>query len=196
MESVIAICLGIGLAASCGFRVFVPMLVISVVSKTTGWLTLSEGFEWLSTWPAIIALSVATVLEIGAYYLPWLDNLLDSVSGPAAVVAGVITSAACITDVDPLLKWTLAVIAGGGVAGTVKLGTTGLRLASSVTTGGMANPVISTVEWIASLVLSVVAILLPILAAVVALVLVVFLVRFAVRFVTGYFKQPAVSETD
>jgi hypothetical protein len=183
-DSVVAISVGFGMAAACGFRVFVPMVVIGAAAKFD-WLTLSDGFHWLGTWPAIIAFSVATGLEIGAYYFPWLDNLLDSASVPAAVLAGIMVSAACVVDMNPMLKWTLAVIAGGGAAGTVKSGMAGIRLGSTATTGGLGNSVVSTIEWLASLILAALSVFVPILAGIVAVVVVVALIRVAFRLARG-----------
>ncbi len=188
LETILAICLGIGLSAACGFRVFVPMLVISVAAKAD-WLTLAENFAWIGSWPAIIAFSVATVLEIGAYYLPWLDNLLDTIAVPLATVAGIVVTAACVVTMDPLLKWTLAIVAGGGVAGTVKTGLAGLRAGSTAATAGVANPIFSTLEWIGSLVMTFMSLVLPILAAAVALVLAIVLLRFAVRLCAYFFAR-------
>src|SRR5438477_8925513 len=108
METVLSICVGIGLSAACGFRVFVPLLVMSIASLS-GHLTLAQGFEWIGTYPALIAFSVATCLEIAGYYIPWVDNLLDSIATPAAIVAGTIATAAMVTDVSPLMKWSLAI---------------------------------------------------------------------------------------
>jgi hypothetical protein len=112
LEIVLSVLVGVGLSAACGFRVFVPLLVISIASKTAH-LSLAPGFDWMGSWPALVAFSLATALEITAYYVPWLDNLMDSIATPAAIVAGVIATAACIGDMSPFLKWTLAVIAGG-----------------------------------------------------------------------------------
>jgi hypothetical protein len=184
MENLFALCIGIGLAASCGFRVFVPLLLASLASRAD-YLQLAEGFEWLSTTPAIAALGAATLLEIGAYYIPWLDNLLDSVATPAAVIAGITASAAYVTDVDPLLKWSVAIIGGGGIAGVIKAATVGLRLGSSATTGGIGNPLVATVEWIMSVFLSVLAILAPILAAIIACLLAALLARIGFRLARG-----------
>lgn len=168
LEILIPCMIGLGLAAACGFRVFVPMLIIGIAGRTD-YLSVAEGFEWLESWPAIIALGVATLLEVGAYYFPWLDNLLDTVSTPAAVIAGVIVSAAVThADMNPLLKWSVGVIAGGGSAGIVKFGFNAIRAGSSVTTAGIANPIVSTVEWIGSLLMSILAVFLPVIAAVLA----------------------------
>ena len=189
-ETFVAICLGIGLAAACGFRVFVPLLIIGTASRAE-MLTLAEGFSWLSSWPAIAALALATALEIIAYYFPILDNLLDSISAPAAVIAGVVASASCVTEMDPLLKWSVAIIAGGGAAGAIKAGAVGIRSASTATTGGTANPLVATLEWIAAIVLSVLAVVVPILAAIIAILLIVILARFAWRLLRRLSKRPA-----
>ena len=190
LDTIIAISIGIGLAAACGFRVFVPTLLVGIAARTD-LLTLSEGFEWMSSTVAIVAFGTATALEIGAYYVPWLDNLLDTVATPLAVVAGVIISAAFIQDMHPALRWSLATIAGGGAAGTIKAGLAGLRFGSTLTTGGLANPVVSTLEWMAAIAMSILAILIPLMAVVVAIVLVAFLLRFAYRFLCRRKKQPA-----
>lgn len=172
----LTICLGLGLAAAAGFRVFVPLLVMSAASYT-GHLQLSHGFEWLGTGGALVVLSTATVLEILAYYVPWLDNLLDSIAGPAAVVAGSVVAASAFSDIDPLLKWSLAIIGGGGLAGVMKGATTLARGASSLTTGGLANPILSTFEVGASFLLSGFAIVLPLVTFAVVLVVFFFVVK-------------------
>jgi hypothetical protein len=182
LDTIVAISIGIGLAAACGFRVFVPTLIIGIAARVD-LLTLADGFQWMGSWLAIATFGTATVLEVGAYYLPWLDNLLDTASTPLAIVAGVIVSAAFIQDMHPVLKWSLAVIAGGGAAGTIKAGLAGLRVGSTLTTGGAANPIVSTFEWVIAIAMSVLAIFLPIIAAVVAIALVAFFVRFAYAFV-------------
>src|SRR5882762_9625453 len=122
METVLSLLIGIGLSAACGFRVFVPLLVVSIAAHT-GHLKLASGFAWMGSDAALIAFAVATALEIAAYYVPWLDNLLDTLATPAAVIAGTLVTASLATEMSPFLKWTLAVIAGGGVAGLVQ-GTT------------------------------------------------------------------------
>lgn len=180
MEIVLEVLLGIALAAACGFRVFVPVLVISIASLS-GHLQLSGGFEWLGTWPALIVLAVATVLEIAAYYIPWLDHLFDTVAGPVAVVAGIVAASSVMHGMAPWLKWSLAVIAGGGAAGIVQGLTTVTRLASTAATGGLGNPVVATGEAAGAVVLSVMAVVVPV-AAFCAVMIVLFLtVRWGVR---------------
>jgi hypothetical protein len=117
METLLSICIGIGLSAACGFRIFVPPLVMSVAS-VFGHLTLSPNFAWMGSYPALIAFAVATCIEIVAYYIPWVDNLLDTVATPIAIAAGTVVTASLIPDTDPMLQWSVALIAGGGAAGS------------------------------------------------------------------------------
>ncbi len=172
MDVLLSVCLGLGLAAACGFRVFVPFLVLNLAARG-GYVALAGSFEWIASTPALITLAVATALEIGAYYVPWLDNLLDSVATPAAVVAGIVVTASVVTGIDPYLKWTLAVIAGGGIAGAVQALTVGARGASSLTTGGLGNFLLATTEIGGSLLLAVLAVALPAAAVLAALAVLV-----------------------
>lgn len=176
METVLGILLGIGLAAACGFRIFVPFLVLGVAAQA-GHLPLSSGFEWIASPGALIAFGAATVLEAAAYFVPWLDHALDALSTPVTVVAGTVATAAVVTDLPPLLKWTLAVIAGGGVAGIVKGGTAVTRTVSTATTGGFANWVLAGSELAGSVVTSVTAVLVPVLGAVLGVVVLIVAVR-------------------
>ncbi|HOX00737.1 MAG TPA: DUF4126 domain-containing protein [Candidatus Paceibacterota bacterium] len=164
METVLCICLGIGLSAACGFRVFVPMLVMSIASLA-GHLSFSPEFQWIGTYPALILFSVATAAEVAGYYVPWVDHALDVIATPAAIVAGVIVSAAIFTGMSPLLKWPLAIIAGGGVAGLVQGATVMTRTAALAGSGGLANPVVATMELGGAVASSIGAIVAPLLFA-------------------------------
>lgn len=167
METALSICVGIALAAACGFRVFVPLLVAGLAART-GHVELSTGTTWLASDPAILCFAVASVVEIAAYYVPWIDHALDAVGSPAAVIAGILVSASVFTGMDPWLKWTLAAMAGGGAAGTLQVLTSGTRLLSTVKTFGLGNPVFATLESAGSVVLSLLAVFLPLLAAALA----------------------------
>lgn len=190
MEIVLSVCLGIGLAAACGFRIFVPLLVMSIAART-GHLTLSHGFEWIGSVPALVAFAVASGVELVAYFVPWLDNLLDTIATPAAVVAGVVVMASCVSTTSPLLKWTLAVVAGGGAAGIVQGMTVVARGASTATTGGLGNPAVSTAEAGGSVLVSVIAIAMPVLGALAVIALVFLAVR---KIMGGGRGRPAVAK--
>jgi hypothetical protein len=161
MDVALAVIVGIGLAASCGFRIFVPLLVVSG-STLAGYLEVAEGFSWIGTWPAVIAFAVAAVIEIGAFYIPWLDNVLDTLASPIAVIAGAVLFAAVAVDLDPFLRWSLAIIAGGGSAALVQGGTVVTRAAFTGTTGGLANFILSTFETVAGFFFSLMSIVVPI----------------------------------
>ena len=162
-ELLLSLGVGLGLAAACGFRVFLPLLALGAAARAD-LVPLASGFQWLSTTPALGALTVATALEIGAYYVPWLDHLLDVAATPAAVAAGALASASVLTELPPLLQWSVALVGGGTAAGIVQGATSLLRLGSTATTGGLGNPVVATFEWMTAALVAVLAIALPVLA--------------------------------
>lgn len=187
MEVFFSILIGLGLSAACGFRVFVPLLVMSLASRSdVGHLVLGDGFAWIGSDAALVAFGAATVLEIAGYYIPWVDNLLDAVATPTAIIAGILVSASAFTtDVSPFLKWSLAILAGGGTSAMFQGITAKARLISSFTTGGLGNPLVATIEAGGSAILAVLAITLPVLA----ILLVFGLLFFAVRRLL--FRRPA-----
>lgn len=170
MDLILSICLGIGLSASCGFRVFLPMLVANIAAMN-GWVSPGEQFEWLASWPAFLVLGTASIAEILGYYIPFVDNILDTFAAPAAVIAGALLSTSFFQINDPILNWGLGIMVGGGTAALIHSGTGILRLFSSKLTGGLGNSFVSTSENVAAVGLSFTAILLP----VTAMILVVFL---------------------
>jgi hypothetical protein len=176
MEQLLSILIGIGLSATCGFRIFVPLLGMSIAYHA-GALEFAPGFSWIGAWPATIAFGIAMILEIAAYYIPWLDNLLDTIATPAAIVAGTIATASLVGDVSPFLRWSLAIIAGGGVAGLVQGSTVSIRGLSTASTGGLANPAVSTSELLASIVGTILSILAPILAIILLAILLSLIIR-------------------
>ena len=165
METILGLCIGIGLSAACGFRVFVPLLVMSIAALM-GWFEPMTGFEWLATPAVCLALAIATLCEIAAYYIPWVDNAIDTIATPAAILAGTLTTmAASSGEMSQFAAWAAAIIVGGGTAGAVQLSSVAARGLSTATTGGVANPVLSTGEWIGAILLSILSLLLPVLAA-------------------------------
>ncbi len=174
METLLSILVGIGLSAACGFRVFVPLLIMSIASLS-GHLTLSPGLHWIGTYPALAAFAVATVIEVLGYYIPWVDHLLDIIATPAAVIAGIVVMGGSVQGMSPFLRWSLAVIAGGGIAGIVQALTGTVRLASTAATGGLGNPLVATAELGGSALLSVIAIVIPVVA-VLAVVIMIWLI--------------------
>jgi hypothetical protein len=172
METVLSICLGIGLSAASGFRVFVPLLVMSIASLS-GHLVLAHGFQWIGTYPALIAFSVATDIEVAAYYVPLVGHLLDVLATPSAIVAGIIITASVTREMSPLMRWALAIIAGGGMAGIVQGSTVLARGASTATTAGFGNPVVASLELAGAVGTSILAVLAPLLVVVLLVILLV-----------------------
>ena len=151
MEAILSIMMGVALSATCGFRVFVPLLAVNIGTRAQDangqpLIELAGGFDWLSSDIALMVFVVATLFEIGGYYIPWIDNLLDTIASPASIVAGTVITASFITGMDPWLQWLLGVIAGGGAAGAVQAATVVTRASSTVTTGGLGNPIVASVE--------------------------------------------------
>ena len=171
METVFSVVLGVGLAAACGFRVFLPVLIMGLAARA-GHLELTDGFAWIASWPALLTFTVAVICEIGAFYIPLLDNLLDTVATPMAVAAGTVVVVANVETVTPLLDWSLAAVVGGGSAAAVQTGTVLVRAASTDVTEGFGNPVVSTVENGAAIGLSLLAIVVPVLALATVLMLI------------------------
>lgn len=178
--------MGIGLASAVGFRVFLPLLVLSLAAHYN-LIPLNDSWQWLGSLTAIIALGVATVVEIFGYYIPWVDNALDTVAIPLAALAGTAVMVASISDLGPVITWALAIIAGGGTAAAIKGNTSAARLTSTSTTGGLANPVLTTVETGTAILMSLLSIFLP----VVALVLVALIFFLLFRFYKKLYKKRA-----
>ena len=171
-QTLMAAALGLGLAAAVGFRVFMPFLVVSLASRASV-VTLSGGFEWLGSDAALVMFAVAAALEVAAYFIPYFDHVLDVVAGPAAVIAGTVLMASALVDMAPWLKWSMAIVAGGGTAGLFHGSLAGLRVGSTATTGGVANPVFAGLETGGSVALAVLAVLMPLAAVVLVIYLLV-----------------------
>lgn len=169
---IISVFLGIGLAAATGFRVFLPLFALSLAAHFDWW-TLNDHWEWLGSYAALAALGVAMLAELLAYYIPWVDNALDTVAVPLAGIAGTAVMVATMADVSPLITWALAIIAGGGTAAVVKGATASTRLGSSVSTAGLGNPIVSTIETFGAVVMSILSFIAPVLAGVAALVILI-----------------------
>lgn len=181
LETIISVCLGIGLAASAGFRVFVPLFVLSLATHF-GYVPVGDSFAWIGSLTAIICLGIATVIEILAYYIPYIDNLLDTLAVSLAGIVGTVVMASTLVDLDPMLTWGLAIIAGGGTATAINSATALTRVTSTATTGGVGNHLVSTTETATASFVSVLAIFLPIIAFIVVILIIFVGIRLFKRF--------------
>ena len=188
-ETFLGILTGLGLSVACGFRVFIPLLVGSIAAQT-GYLELSEGFDWLGEWPALTAFSAATVCEIIVSKFPGIDHMVDLIAAPLAAVAGTVLSASMFTDMSPFLHWSLAAIGGGGSAGLLHGGTAVLRGASSASTGGLGNPLFSIGEDAGAVSVPILAILVPVFVVFFFLALFV-VTAFAIKWIVKRRRMPA-----
>jgi hypothetical protein len=189
MTILLQVLIGIGLAATCGFRLFLPFLVMGIAGLG-GYLDLSPSFGWIASYPAVIIFGVAAVIEIAAYFIPFVDNLLDKISIPVSIAAGVIVTASVITEISPILQWTLAIIAGGGAAAVTGLISNGAHDATTLVSGGGANPALSAVESAAAAGTAILAIVVPMLAFILFVILVIVAYRVLRRLIK---KKPPVA---
>ncbi|TMM55875.1 DUF4126 domain-containing protein [Maribacter algarum] len=175
-ETVISIFLGVGLAASVGFRVFLPLFALSLASFFNVW-ELNDSWQWIGSLAAVITLGVATVIEVFAYFIPWVDNALDSMAVPLAAIAGTAVMVSTVAGLDPVVTWSLAIIAGGGTATAIKGANATGRLASTASTGGVANPLVSTVETGTAVAVTTASIFAPAIAAVLVIIILFIIFR-------------------
>lgn len=180
IETISAVALGIGLSASTGFRVFIPLLVAGIASHF-GLLPLGESFEWMGSVPALISFGVAAVAEVLAYYIPFVDNLLDHIATPLAIGAGTLLMTSVFPADNEWIRWIMGFVVGGGAAATIQSGSAVTRLLSTSFTAGTGNPVVSTGEGVAATGFSVMSLFTPILVAVLLIIVMILLLRFAYR---------------
>ena len=192
MESLISIALGIGLAAAAGFRVFVPLFALSLASYFNVW-PLNEQWQWLASPFALMILAAACIAEALAYLIPWFDNLLDTLAVPLAGVAGTAVMASTMADLNPAVTWALAIIGGGGAAAVIKGVNASGRAVSTVTTGGVANPIFSIWETVSAAFMSFLAIFFPVLA-VIAVIIIAF-IMYKIWCSVQHFRATARPET-
>ena len=190
VQILLSLSLGLGLAAACGFRVFIPPLMMGVGSRLDLY-KLEGSFVWVDDTWAIAIFAVATLLEIGGYFIPWIDNLLDAVATPAAIIGGIfVTSASLEGELDSSAQWTLSVIAGGSVSGVIQLGTVATRAISTGTTGGLANPIISLLEAVASIL----CILISLFLVAIIPIVIIFLIWKSIGYIQITKKEVAVQK--
>lgn len=185
-----AIFAGLALSASAGLRVFLPMFALAIASRM-GLVDLGEGFGWIDHPMILIVLGTATVAEVVSYYIPWVDNLLDTVATPAAIGSGTLIATAMLPEMNSALQWGLGFLLGGGAAGVVQGTTVLTRGASTATSGGVANPVVSTAETGGSIAVAGLAFTIPLIIGILVIFGVVFL---AIKMVKILFRKRKAEE--
>ena len=172
--------LAFGLSAACGFRIFIPPLTFGLLNKAD-LVQLGESWNWMGSDWVITVLTLAALFEIIGNSVPWFDNLLDVLATPTAIIAGTSLSAISLSEIDPGLKWILSVISGVLITGGFQLSTVSLRGFSSILSGGLINPIISFIEDLISLGISISIILFPLFGIFIVVLIAIFLRSFHIR---------------
>ena len=180
------IAMGIALSACAGFRVFIPMLAGAVAGHFQI-ISLPADMQWLSSRHAIALFGTAAIAEVGAYYIPFIDNLLDTIATPLSVAAGTVLASSILplSDLEPALRWGVGLLAGGSAAGVIQLGTGLLRLFSSKATAGTGNMVVATTENAAAVSGSALAFFIPVIVAVLLVALIGWIILKLVKRLTA-----------
>ncbi len=179
-----AIMAGICLSAASGLRVFLPILALGLAVRFE-LIEVSEQFLWLASEPVLIIVGLAALFEVGAYYIPVVDNLLDVLATPAAIGGGTVIVSSLLPEMNAVLQWSTAAALGGGTAGIVQAATVVTRGLATSTTAGLGNPLVSTGETGGSLLAIFMALIFPILFGIVVVIgliaLLVWLIRRLLR---------------
>lgn len=188
-ETLLDLMLGISLSAASGFRVFIPLLVMSFAA-VIGHIDLPSNFDWIESNQALIVFAIASLAEVTGYYIPFFDHFLDIVSTPAAIVAGTLITASVFSGTNPLLQWTLAVIAGGGTAGLTKGMSNIIRAISLAVSAGLTNPLVATVELILATSIAILAVTVPLFAGILVIVVLLLAIQRVRQFFVQSSSQP------
>jgi len=172
----LSVATGIALAAAAGFRAFVPLLAAGLAIHF-GYVEAAPGFAWLGEPIVLIALAIATLTEIAAYYIPGLDHVLDVIGSPVAVAAGIVVAASVMVGLPDWLRWFAAIGLGGAVTTTGHALTAIGRAKTGAVSGGLGNPVFATGELAGSLLLATFALLLPFIALVLVIAIIAIVVQ-------------------
>jgi hypothetical protein len=174
---VTALALAVALSAVSGLRALLPILLTGLVARA-GWVDLGPTFEFLSGNRALIIFGVAALLEIAGDKIPALDHALDTVHSFLRPLSGSLLAAAALSRVtDPTHALVGGIVLGAPTALVPHAVKSTARIASTVFTGGLANPFLSILEDVLAVVLFILAVVVPILAAVTVIVLMVLLAR-------------------
>lgn len=156
--------LGVGLAAATGFRTFLPLLGLGLAAKFQVFgMQLADAMSWLDSTPALIALGIATVIELAADKIPAVDHALSAVGTIVRPIAGAVAAGAAFSQFDPMVAAIAGLIIGAPTALAFHAAQAGTRVVSTGATAGLANPFISFGEDLAAIFTTLLAMLAPVL---------------------------------
>ncbi|PKH10254.1 DUF4126 domain-containing protein [Planomicrobium sp. MB-3u-38] len=174
METILAICIGLALSATVGFRIFTPLLITGIFVRAD-WITLSEGFSWIGSTPALIAFGAATLFEIAVNYIPAIGSFMKVLATPLAAIAGILLTASFIGDMNPLLEWSIAIIGGGGVATASHTAVTAVK---GVSEAAFLSPAVAAAEDATATLVPISIFLIPFLAIIFVVLIPLLIFRF------------------
>lgn len=164
---------GSGLAAAAGLNAWMPLLVLGLADRFLSVVQLPAAWAWLSSDVALWVVGALLVVEIVADKIPALDTVNDVIHSfirPASggIVFGAGATADTVRVSDPAAFFAdsawVPILTGVGIALAVHIAKASIRVLANSATGGIAAPVLSTIEDISSFTLAVLAIALPVLA--------------------------------
>ncbi len=176
IEAISGLSAAFGLSGSAGLNAYIPLLLVALAARfplSDPLVKLQAPFDLMGSWWAIGLLAVLLVVEIVADKIPAVDTVNDTIQTFVRPAAGAILFAGStnvITDIHPVLALGAGLLVAGGVHATK----TAARPVVTVTTAGVGNPIVSTLEDIVAFVVSLLALLLPIVAAILMLVFLIF----------------------
>ncbi|WP_216361223.1 DUF4126 domain-containing protein [Caulobacter mirabilis] len=164
--------LGLGLAAATGLRAFLPLLLLSIAARFGLFgVELNGQTAWLGSNAAIVALAIATALELAADKVPVLDHALSAVGTVVRPLAAILAAGSVFAGVDPMIAAVAGIVIGAPTALAFHAAQSGTRVASTATTGGLANPLVSFVEDALAFVTVLIALAAPLLVPIVLIAL-------------------------
>ena len=179
---VLPVLLGLGLASATGLRTFLPLLMLAIAARFGLFgVTVNEHLAWLGSLPAIAALGIAATVEFAGDKVPAIDHGLNVIGAFTRPIAGAIAAASVFAGLDPTTAAIAGIIVGAPTAFAFNAAQGGTRLASTATTGGLGNPVLSFIEDGLSFGMVLIAFLAPILVPIVLIGLAVLVFRLAKR---------------
>lgn len=164
--------LGLGLAAATGLRAFLPLLLLAIAARFQLFgVDLNDKAAWLGSDAALVALGLATAIELAADKVPVLDHALSVIGTVTRPLAAVLAAGSVFAGVDPVIAAIAGVIIGAPTAFAFHAAQSGTRVASTATTGGLANPIVSIVEDLLAVATTLLALAVPLLVPLVLVVL-------------------------
>jgi len=180
LDLYLKILIGLGLSAASGFRLFVPFAILSIFSISGIYNTTSTPYIFSSDLFLVIFI-ILSVSEVVLFYNPWIDNMLDLISTPASIFSGIILTYFVLYDTEIYLRLLISVILGGLVSLNVQLLTVKARSSTSIFSKGNGNQIVSTIENISSIFISILVLKFPLAGIFVSAIIIYLIYTFIIK---------------